>query len=193
MASDEPTQLRRSDARANRAALLRAAAQLCAERGIDVPFDEIAQTAGVGRATIYRHFPTREELRIGILEHHVGRLEARAAELPAAPDTFMTLLRAALRMQTDTLPLVDLLPPRGQLPRGFRALQRRVHEVFREPLRVAQEAGAVRADLTVEDVRTLLSMLTAVVRPDTPRADQRRAFRLALAALGASASAAERN
>ncbi|MCW2953899.1 MAG: bacterial regulatory, tetR family protein [Conexibacter sp.] len=175
----------RSDARANRDALLRAAAQLYAERGIDVSFDDIAQAAGVGRATIYRHFPSREDLLIGILDHHVGRLEECAAALPPSPDAFLTLFRAALRLQTDTLPLVELLPPRAPLPRGFVALRRRVHDVFRAPLQVAQEAGVVRPDLTVEDVRTLMAMLTAVVRPNTPRAEQRRAFRLALEALGA--------
>ena len=175
----------RSDARANRDALLRAAAQLHAERGIDVPFDEIAQAAGVGRATIYRHFPSREELLIGILDDHVGRLEACAAALAPSPEAFLTLFRTALRLQTDTLPLVDLLPPRSPLPRGFAALRRRVHDVFREPLRDAQEAGVVRPDLTVEDVRTLIAMLTSVIRPSTPRAEQRRAFRLALEALGA--------
>lgn len=185
MRSDESIPTLRADARANRDALLRAAAQLCAERGIEVPYDEIAQAAGVGRATIYRHFPSREDLLIGILEHHVGRLEARAADPPATSDAFLTLFHAALRMQTDTLPLVDLLPPRAPLPRGILELRGRVHDIFREPLRVAQEAGAVRAELTVEDVRTLVSMVTSVVRPDTPRADQRRAFRLALGALGA--------
>jgi AcrR family transcriptional regulator len=177
----------RADARANRDAVLRAAAQLFAERGLDVSFDEIARAAGVGRATIYRHFPTREELLTGILDQAVCELERIAAELPPGPEAFLSLFQIALRRQTDNLPLVDLLPRNTPPSPAVRALRTRIQRLFREPLRAAQEAGAVRADLTAEDVRTLLGMLTAVVRPGTPKAEQRRAWQLTLAAMGVGA------
>jgi AcrR family transcriptional regulator len=181
-----PRPILRADARANRDAVLRASARLFAERGLDVSFDELARAAGVGRATIYRHFPTREDLLAGILERSVFELEEIAAALPPGPGAFMTLLETAVRQLADNLPLVDLLPQRSAQPPSLRALGRRFGRLFEEPLRAAQEAGVVDAELIPDDVRTLLSMLTAVVRPGTPKAEQRRAWQLALRAIGAS-------
>lgn len=175
---------RRADAAANRAALLRAACTLCAERGTEVPFEGIAQAAGVGRATVYRHFPTREQLQLAIVEEIVEEIEQAAATLPSQPAAFISLFKTALRIQTDHLPLVDLLPPHRSPTDGVRALRARVHEAFREPLVVAQQAGFVRDSLTPEDIRVQLLMLSAVLRPETPPAEQRRAWRLARAALG---------
>src|ERR687887_1500113 len=52
----------RSDARRNRKLLLQAAGEVLREDGLDASLDEIARRAGVGNATLYRHFPTREKL-----------------------------------------------------------------------------------------------------------------------------------
>jgi AcrR family transcriptional regulator len=175
---------RRADAVANRGALVRAASELYADRGLDVPFDDIAQAAGVGRATLYRHFPTREDLQLAILEGIVAEIEDAAAALAMTSSSFLRLFKAALRVQTDNLPLVDLLPPRSDASPGVRALRARVRAVFCPTLALARADGLVRADLTPEDVRVQLLMLSAVVRPETPQADQRRAWRLALAAFG---------
>ena len=184
MQSGEHPAPQRADAAANRAALLRAASTLCAEHGTEVPFEDIAQAAGVGRATVYRHFPTREQLQTAILEQIVEEIEKDAAALPAQPAAFLALFEAAVRIQTNHLPLVDLLPSHGRPTNGVRALRARVHDAFREPLVLAQQAGLVRSHLTPEDVRVQLLMLSAVLRPETPTADQRRSWRLARAALG---------
>jgi AcrR family transcriptional regulator len=55
----------RADARRKRAAILAAAVPVFAERGVDVALDEVARQAGVGIATLYRHFPSREALIAG--------------------------------------------------------------------------------------------------------------------------------
>src|SRR3954452_7770297 len=52
----------RADAERNRERILAAAREVFAERGLDAPFDAIAQRAGVGQATLYRRFPRREDL-----------------------------------------------------------------------------------------------------------------------------------
>src|SRR5437762_2476441 len=52
----------RSDAARNRASLVVAAREVFGERGLDAPLDEIARRAGVGNATLYRRFPTRQGL-----------------------------------------------------------------------------------------------------------------------------------
>jgi AcrR family transcriptional regulator len=174
----------RADARANRAAVLAAASQLIGRDGRDVSFDEIAKAAGVGRATLYRHFPTRESLLVGILDEAVCSLEQVATYLVPGPDGFTTLLEKAWRDQVDGVPFSDLVPASTAMTPEVRAFQKRIEKLFRGPLREAQAAGRVRGDLTVDDVRVQLLMLTAVQRTDTPRAERERAWRLALAALG---------
>ncbi|MEV4420319.1 TetR/AcrR family transcriptional regulator [Patulibacter sp. NPDC049589] len=180
---DHPTR-RRADAVANRDALLAAARALFAARGLDVSYDDISRSAGVGRATLYRHFPTREHLHDALLDGIVGQIEAAADALPDEPASFAELFRAALRVQTDNLAFYDLFPARGEL--GDAVLRRRARIVgaFREPLARAQDARIVRAGLTPEDVRIQLLMLSAVVRPDVAEADRRRAWALARLALG---------
>ena len=58
----------RADARANRAAILAATRELYATRGPDVPLSAIAEQAGVGAGTLYRHFPTQQDLVVGVVE-----------------------------------------------------------------------------------------------------------------------------
>ena len=64
----------RADARAKRAAVLTAAVDVFTERGVDIPLDEVARRAGVGIATLYRHFPTREALITGAYVQQIGVL-----------------------------------------------------------------------------------------------------------------------
>jgi AcrR family transcriptional regulator len=179
MASTPDIPSRRADAIANRRALIDAATDLFGEHGIDVPFDRIAREAGVGRATLYRHFPTRELLLAGILEGAIEELEEAAAGLPPEPASFMRLFEIAVRIQELKLPLLELLPTSTRPPALVRQLRTRIDAVFREPLRLAQEAGAARDDLEVADVRTLLVMLSAVGRGEQAGGDRPRAERLA--------------
>lgn len=58
----------RADARANRAAIIDAARRLYTTRGPDAPLSAIAEEAGVGAGTLYRHFPTQQDLVLGVVE-----------------------------------------------------------------------------------------------------------------------------
>ncbi|MEW9531574.1 TetR/AcrR family transcriptional regulator [Microbispora sp. NPDC049125] len=71
----------RADARRNRDLLLAAARRVFAERGPDAPLDEVARRAGVGNATMYRHFPTRTDLVIAVYADEVTALCDRGAAL----------------------------------------------------------------------------------------------------------------
>ena len=69
----EPSELKRSDARRNRDAIL-AAALVALTESPDASLNAIAKRAGVANATLYRHFPTRAELVLATYEHEVGKL-----------------------------------------------------------------------------------------------------------------------
>ncbi len=75
----------RADARRNMDALLRAAMAVFATSGVDAPVREIAEKAGVGVGTVYRHFPQRSDLIKAIVRQEVdagvGMADALAAEL----------------------------------------------------------------------------------------------------------------
>jgi AcrR family transcriptional regulator len=72
---------KRADARRNEKALLDAAAAVFVASGVEAPIREIAGKAGVGTATIYRHFPTRAELIIAVYRHQVEGLAAAGPQL----------------------------------------------------------------------------------------------------------------
>ena len=76
----ESTELKRSDARRNRDAILAAALEALTESP-DASLNAIAKRAGVANATLYRHFPTRGELVLAVYEHEVQRLVDAAGSL----------------------------------------------------------------------------------------------------------------
>ena len=89
---DQPGGARRSDARRNRGSLLEAAAAAFVESGVDVPVRDIAARAGVGVATIYRHFPTRADLIVAVYRYQVEACADAGDELlEAGPSPFVAL------------------------------------------------------------------------------------------------------
>ncbi|RDG33477.1 TetR/AcrR family transcriptional regulator [Streptomyces corynorhini] len=85
---------KRADARRNEGVLLDAAAAVFVASGVEAPIRDIAAKAGVGTATIYRHFPTRADLIIAVYRHQVEALaEAGPALLAAGPTPYAALAR----------------------------------------------------------------------------------------------------
>jgi AcrR family transcriptional regulator len=78
--SGPPARRKRADARRNEKTLLAAAAAAFVASGVDAPVRDIADRAGVGVGTIYRHFPTRADLIVAVYQHQV---EACAEAAPA--------------------------------------------------------------------------------------------------------------
>ncbi|GGV34662.1 TetR/AcrR family transcriptional regulator [Streptomyces griseoflavus] len=149
---------RRKDARRNKESLLEAAAAVFVTSGVDAPVRDIATRAGVGLGTLYRHFPTRADLIIGVYRHQVDACaEAGPALLAAAPTP-----HAALRQWIDLF--VDFLVTKHGLAAvlrsdqaGFTALHDyfldRLVPVCAELLDAAVTAGEIRADI---DALTLM-------------------------------------
>ena len=92
-----PVQRRRADARRNADRIVAAAEALVAEQGAGASLEEIARRAGVGSATLHRHFPSRQALLEAVFKDRVAALCAKADDLLAAPDpaeALFTWLRA---------------------------------------------------------------------------------------------------
>ncbi|WP_433891237.1 TetR/AcrR family transcriptional regulator [Streptomyces sp. CA-111067] len=87
-----PAPPKRADARRNKEALLDAAAAVFVTSGVEAPVRDIAAEAGVGTATIYRHFPTRADLIIAVYRHQVEACaEAGPALLASSPSPYAAL------------------------------------------------------------------------------------------------------
>jgi AcrR family transcriptional regulator len=148
------------DAQRNRARLLEAAESVFASEGISVPVDLIAEKAGVGVGTLYRHFPTKEKLFEAIL---VGRIkdiaaDARArigAEDPGA--AFFGFLEHLVEETTLKRDLIQALMGAGvEIEAEISEFKRNLEGAVGELLELAQRSGAVRADVTSAVVLSLV-------------------------------------
>ena len=83
----QPDRPLRADAARNRARVLEVAYETFAADGLAVPIDEIARRAGVGAGTVYRHFPTKEDLYKAVVEDRIGNIvdEGRSWRPPMPP------------------------------------------------------------------------------------------------------------
>jgi AcrR family transcriptional regulator len=152
---------RRRDAQRNRTAILLAACELMTSQQPVVGMPEIARRAGIGQATLYRHFPDRVALAGAVIAYLIERLECCVAAGREQPATFRKALDAILRVQVTMRPLVQLT---RRLDSGTRGRYlRRVITVLADPLRRAQEDGSVRADLVPDDLVLLFGMVEGVV------------------------------
>lgn len=154
----------RADARRNREAILSAARELFAERGLDVPLDCISETAGVGRATQRRHFPTRASLIQAIFDENLGRMIDTFDRVQDPSRAFEAILQGAFETILEDRSLVEVANSRYVLLDEHRRIAVGVLESIEEPLRLAQDAGRVRADLRPDDFFLLIAMLGTVAR-----------------------------
>ncbi|WP_434442569.1 TetR/AcrR family transcriptional regulator [Lentzea sp. E54] len=139
----------RADAARNREKVLVAARELFAEQGFDVPLDEIAAKAGVGPGTVYRHFPTKQALFQAVTDARVSAM-IESAEPSADPGAdlaaFLTKMAdeaAAKRDMSDAIAVPS-------------DLRDRLHATLGGLLHRAQDAGAVRTDITTKDLVALM-------------------------------------
>lgn len=168
-----PRRARRADATRNAESLLSAARQLFRERGTDVALDDVARRAGVGNATLYRHFPTRGDLLVAVYADEAANLcrrgraladecrepsaDGTGAPLSAADALFRWLDAFAAHMASKP----DLARAVTSAPggRGRAELLDEWHESMRSTasalLARAREAGAVRDGVTVDDLLLL--------------------------------------
>lgn len=148
----------RADALRNRRRILDAAAEAFAERGLDVGVAEIARRAGVGAGTIFRRFPTKEDLVIAIVEERLDEALAVAdAELAAddAGEGFRRFVMGLIEHQVRDKGFFDAAASRIGAHVGLRDLRDKMLAAMAALLERAQAAGAVREDVTATDVMAL--------------------------------------
>ena len=152
---------RRRDAQRNRQAIVEAANALMTSRRAAIAMPEIARRAGVGQATLYRHFPDRYAMTGAVITYQVERLEACVAANRQQPAAFRPMLDAVLRAQIAMRPLVRMA--RGLEPTVQGRHLRRIVALLSDPLRRAQEHGLVRGDLVPGDLVLLFGMVEGVL------------------------------
>ncbi|MFS4092952.1 TetR/AcrR family transcriptional regulator [Streptomyces sp. AF1A] len=156
----------RRDALRNRKLLTDKAREVFAEQGLDAPLDEIARRAGVGNATLYRHFPTRaalvdEVFRDALSETTAAGNRARTAEDPWTGLTdYLHTVFAGLAADRGTN---DLMTTNLEGVTSLEAIHAHNRTTIHELLRRGQEQGTIRTDLTTEDLLFALAALGRAV------------------------------
>jgi AcrR family transcriptional regulator len=152
---------RRSDARRNRAAILRTASAELARGDSVASLERIARLAGLGKATVYRHFPDRHALADAVSGEQLALLARLVEEAAGDPAAFRPLLRAVLLTQLSMRPLVRVM--REGPERHQQRVAQRMLAILSGPLRRAQQAGQLRADRTPADLILVFTMLEAAI------------------------------
>lgn len=155
----------RSDAARNHIRIVTAAAQAFEEDGAAVSLQEIARRSGVGVATLYRRFGTREELIKEVFDH-VFAADIASAIVDDGPDPWADLV-ATLTATVEAVAAHDVLVAlaRESALIGMETITEYTAARERVLLR-ARNAGLVRADLTPRDVTAVVTMTLAIVRDE---------------------------
>jgi len=162
----------RADAQRNIDALLQAALTVFATSGVDAPVREIAEKAGVGIGTLYRHFPQRADLVAAAFRHEIDACADAAPLLAAkhAPDEALArwMQRYAAFVATKrglATALHSGNPAFDTLPAYF---NQRLRPAFRTLLDAAVAAGEVRADVDADDLLSAVASLCKQSHDDDP-------------------------
>jgi len=149
----------RADARRNRARILAAAEEVFSERGASASTEEVASRAGVAIGTVFRHFPTKNDLLRAIMKDLLRRLTEEVVSLGADGDPATALFAFFTRMVEQAAAkkaVVDLLAGAGtdlQVAEPVQALRQGVDGLLAR----ARRAGAVREDVRITEVMALLT------------------------------------
>lgn len=184
-------QMLRSDARENRDRAVEAARSLFAERGIDVPMREVARRAGIGPATLYRRFPTKQSLVEHAFARELGECRAIVVEGCADPDPwrgFRSVIERISLLNARNHAFVQAFLSATPAAEEFTAHRAALIRLLAGLAGRAQAAGGLRTDFVVEDlVLVLLAGRAIATVPDPARpAAARRFAALAIDALRAS-------
>jgi AcrR family transcriptional regulator len=154
----------RADAQRNRDRIIAAAVEVFAERGLEASTAEIAQRAGVGEATLFRRFPSKDDLIIAIVETQMGAAVAVAKDCLADDDAGAGLERFVTWMVERSVAdrgVMDAAKDSCMMRDELEPMRRNMLTAMSALVKRAQEAGAVRDDLTGQDLGILAHSVAA--------------------------------
>ncbi len=168
----------RADAQRNRERILEVAKLEFTRSGADASLDDIAKRAGVGPGTLYRHFPTREELLKAVYRAGMEKL-ATAEQRFAATMSPIEALRAWLLLFVDNIATKHIIAPAltalvGDPKKVFEASYAQLHEAIRRLVKRAVQSGDIRKDLDPMDLlRALVGVANVATSPDWQQSAKR--------------------
>jgi AcrR family transcriptional regulator len=168
----------RADAQRNRERILEVAKKEFTQSGANASLEEIAKKSGVGPGTLYRHFPTREELLVAVYRSEMEKLAAaeRTFANTMAP---IEALRAWLLLFVDAVETKHIIAPVlntlvGDPKKVFEAFHVQIHEALRALVKRAVKCGDVRKDLDPIDLlRALVGVANVATSPDWQQSARR--------------------
>jgi AcrR family transcriptional regulator len=161
----------RADARRNFDALLAAAREVFAEDGTSASLEEIARRAGVGIGTLYRNFPTRQDLFEAVYVDEVEALARKAEELTDLDpwDALVAWLRRFVGYATTKRAIYEALNRDSAM---FASCRQIMYGAGRPLLQRAQDAGKARSDVSFEDVLHLVNGISGATFVDDAQRDR---------------------
>ena len=158
----------RADARRNRDAVIGAAKDLFADQGLDAQMPDVAKAAKVGVGTVYRHFPTKDDLIATLAADRFERLAEKAREGLEADDPWEGLcefIRFSARIQADDRGLCEVMGSRPGVM-DTAAVAAGLPELCDELVKRARSSGKLRADLAWEDIPMIACGLGRIAQAD---------------------------
>jgi AcrR family transcriptional regulator len=154
----------RADAQRNLERIMSAAIEVFADQGTEASVDEIARRAGVGHGTVFRRFPTKDDLIVAALGYGLGGILAEVEAAAAGEDAWASLrgaLEVMVERQHSDRAFFEAICQTA-VP-GVAQVKARLVALLGDLLRRAQASGQVRADLTPEDLGFLLAAAGSAV------------------------------
>jgi AcrR family transcriptional regulator len=168
----------RADAQRNRERILEVAKEAFTRLGANASLDDIASRSGVGPGTLYRHFPTREELIQEVYRSEMEKLAAAERKFAQSMPP-MEALRAWLLLFVDAIAAKELIAPAlntlvGDHKKMFEASYARMHEAISSLVKRAIKSGDIRRDLDPIDLlRALVGVANVATSPDWQQSAKR--------------------
>ncbi len=173
--SQRPKRKPRADAQRNRESILEVAKKAFTRSGANTSLDDIANDAGVGPGTLYRHFPTREDLLQAVYRSEMEKLSAAEGKFAQSMPPIKAL-RAWLLLFVDAIETKQIIAPVliGDPKKVFASSYAQINEALRALVNRAIKSGDIRKDVDPTDLlRALVGVAHVAVIPDWQQSARR--------------------